>query len=142
MGEQLGPHLLAVARKLVLGKRLGTADKLAGDAASRPTVALTMLHCLHLHVLPVFAEGAEDSTVVSRVAIVVSPSFPHTDRCKVRRLQCRRSPLAASIIRDPIQAYFAAAPRLRCRPLDAQVEIPVLAHRVVIEKAGRASRAA
>src|SRR5262249_61912566 len=104
-GEQLGPHFFAVARKLILGKRLGTADKFAGDAASRSTVALSMLHCLHLHVLPVFAEGTEDATVVSRVAIVVSPSFPHADRCKVRRPHCRRAPLGASLKREHTLAY-------------------------------------
>src|SRR5438132_1133505 len=66
--EERLPHVLAVLFELLGRKRLGAADKLARDSAFRAALPLAVLHRLHLHVLPVLAEAADDSAVARALA--------------------------------------------------------------------------
>src|SRR5207247_4193602 len=140
--EQRGPHVLELLRKLVGRKRIRTADELAGDAALRAALALAVLHRLHLHLLPVLSESADDAAVAVAVAVAVAPAFPHADRREMRRLRRRGAPLVARIIGNAVHADFAAAPGLRCGPFHAPVDVARLARVVVAEIARRAPRAA
>src|SRR6266571_3051611 len=85
--ENLRPHVLPIFRELLRGQRFRTADELAGDAALRAALALAVLHRLHLHLLPVLAEAADDAAVAVAVAVAVAPAFPNADRREVRRLR-------------------------------------------------------
>src|SRR5438552_14911097 len=136
------PHVLAVPRELLLGERLGTADQLAGVGVFLAALTDPVLHRLHLHVLPVLAEAADDAAVARALAVGIVPAFPGADRGELRRLTRRRAPLVARVVRDAVHADLAAAPRLLSRPLDALVDVPRLARVVVREIAGRAAGAA
>ena len=57
------------------------------------------------------------------VAVPVGLSFPGADCRQVRRLQRCDKPLVLGVIRDPVDPDFAVAPGLRCRPLDAVMEV-------------------
>src|SRR5213078_1084530 len=140
--EQLLPHVFAVLLELLGRKRLGAANGIAGDAAPRAALALPVLHRLHLHVLPVLAEAADDATVAVAVAVAVAPAFPNADRRKIRRLRRGRAPLVARVIGDAVHTHLSAAPGLYRRPLDAQVDVARLARVVVAQIARRAPGAA
>src|SRR6266702_1120993 len=129
--EQRGPHALAVLRELFLPQCFRSADGLAGDAAPRAALALAVLHGLHLHVLPVLAEAAEDAAVAVAVAVAVAPAFPHADCGEVRRLRRRGPPLVARVIGDAVHADLAARPGLRRGPFHAPVDVARLARVVV-----------
>src|SRR5712664_4382368 len=140
--QDLAPHILAIFDQFFFRKRVGPAHQLAGDAAFRAALALPVLHRLHLHVLPVLAEGADDAAVAVAVAVGVVPAFPGADRGEVRRLRGRSAPLVARVVRDAVHADPAAAPGLLRRPFDAQVDVAGLARIVVAEIARRAAGAA
>src|SRR3954462_3335993 len=140
--EERLPHAPAVSRQLFLAQRLGPANQLAGVRVLLATLADAVLHGLHLHVLPVLAEAADDAAVPRAFAIRVVPALPDADRREVRRLHGGRTPLVARVIRDAVHADLAAAPGLRGGPFDAFVDVARLAGVVVAEKAGRAAGAA
>ena len=116
MREDLGAEIGAVSRQLVLRQRVGTANELAGDAAARAAFAAPVLHALHLHVVPVLREGAEDAAVVRQVAVEVGGTLPSADRGQMRRLQRRDPPLVHRVVRDAVQPDFTGAPRAAFRP--------------------------
>src|SRR5205814_486241 len=136
------PHVLAVLLQVFRRQRLGTANELARDAALRAALAHAVLHRLHLHVLPVLAEAADDAAVARALAVGVVPAFPDADRREMRRLRRRGAPLVRGVVRDAVHADFARAPRLRGAPLDALVDVARLARVVVAEVAGRTPGAA
>ena len=140
--EKLAPHVFAVVDELLFTESFGPAHEFAGDAAVGATFADAVLHRLHLHVLPVLAEHADDAAVACRIAEIVDPTFPHADRRKMRRLHRCRAPLVARVIRNAVQPDFAAAPRLRGGPFNAVVKILRLARIVMAKVTGRAARAA
>src|SRR6266850_7340620 len=137
--QTLAPHVFPIPAQFILGQRFRPADQLARDPVPGAALALAVLHGLHLHVLPVLAEGADDAAVAVAVAVGVVPAFPGADRGEVRRLRRRGAPLVARVVRDAVYADLAAAPLLRRRPFDAEVEVARLARIVVAQVAGRAS---
>ena len=140
--QKLAPHVFPITDQFVFRQRFRPANQLARDAVSGAALALAVLHGLHLHVLPVLAEGADDAAVAVAVAVGVVPALPGADRGEVRRLRRRRAPLAARVVRNAVHADLAAAPFLRRRPLDAEVEVARLARIVVAQVARRAPGAA
>src|SRR6185295_4904622 len=110
--------------------------QLAGVRIFLAALALPVLHRLHLHVLPVLAEAADDAAVARAFAVRVVPAFPDADRGEMRRLRRRGAPLVARVVRDAVHAHPAAAPGLRGGPFDALVDIAGLAGVVVAEVAG------
>src|SRR6185295_20134225 len=101
-----------------------------------------VLHGLHLHLLPVLAEAADDAAVARALAVGIVPAFPDADRGEVRRLRRGGAPLVAGVVGNAVHADLAGAPGLLRRPLDAIVDVLRLAGAVVAEKAGRAAGAA
>src|SRR6267154_2408722 len=136
------PHVLAVLLQFRGRKRFRAAYRLASDAALRTALALPVLHRLHLHVLPVLAEAADDSAVARALTVGVVPAFPHADRREVRRLRGGGAPLVARVVRNPVHAHIAVAPALSRSPLDTQVEVAGLARVVVAQISRRPARAA
>src|SRR5919198_116374 len=86
-----------------------------------------VLHGLHLHVLPVLAEAADDAAVPRALAVGIVPAFPDADGREVRRLQRGRAPLVARVIREADHADASARPRLRRRPFNAFIDVARLA---------------
>jgi hypothetical protein len=142
MREDLVAEVTAVPLELAVGQRLVAAHELAGCAAARPALAQAVLHRLHLHVVPVRPEGAEDAAMVRHVAVPVGRAFPDDHRGQVRRLERRDVPLVDAVVRDAAQTHLAVRPGLHARPFDAVVEVPRLARRKVIDVPGRAASAA
>ncbi len=142
MLADLGAEIAAIERELRVGQVLRAAHRLAGDAASLAALARAVLHGLHLHVVPVLPERAEDAAVVRHVAIPVGRAFPDAHGGEVGRLQGRHVPLVDGVVGDAVEAYFAARPGLSRRPFDAVVEIPGLARREMIDEPRRAAAAA
>ena len=140
--EDVAGHVGAVARELLLRQRLRPADELAGDAAHGPAFAKPVLHGLHLHLLPVLAEDAQDAAVVGGVAVVVGIALPDADGGEARRVQRGDPPLVGGEIGDAAHADLAGAPGKGCDELDAVVEVGRLARAVDGEEAGRAAGAA
>src|SRR5205823_1554667 len=119
--EERLPHVFAVARQLLIAQRLRAAGQLTGVRIFLPARTHAVLHGLHLHVLPVLAEAADDAAVPRALAIGVVPAFPDADRREVRGHRRRGAPLVRRVVRDAVHANFARAPRLRGGPLDALV---------------------
>src|SRR2546422_3755000 len=140
--EQLLPHVFAILLELLGRKRLWAANGIAGHAVLRAALALPVLYRLPLHFLPILAEAADDAAVPVAVAVTVAPAFPHANRCEMRRLRRGRAPLVARVVGNSVHADFSAAPGLRRRPLDAQVDVAGLAGVVVAQSPRRAPRAA
>ena len=93
--------------------------------------AKTVLHGLHLHVVPVLREGIVDAAVVAEFAIEVGEPFPDADGGEVLGLQARDLPLVDGVVGDAAQADLAVRPGLAARPFDAVVEVLGLARRPV-----------
>src|SRR5205085_4794417 len=91
-GEECLPHVLSIACQFVFAERLRPADELTGIRILLAAAADAVLHGLHLHVLPVLAEAADDAAVPRTLAVGIVPAFPRANRCEVRRLGRRRAP--------------------------------------------------
>ena len=142
MSADLFAEVAAIFVELPIRKRLVAAYELPRDAAPGPSFAAAVLHRGHLHVVPVGPEGAQDSTVMSHVAIPVGGALPDAHRGKMRRLQRGHVPLVDGVIRNAVEAHLAVRPRLHAGPLDAVVEVLRLARSEVIDEAGRTAGAA
>src|SRR6476619_1603572 len=104
--------------------------------------AQTVLHGLHLHVVPILREGRIDAAIVAKLAIEVGETFPHADRGEMLRLQVRHLPLVDRVIGNAGEADLAVRPVLLARPFDAIREILRLAWRPVLDVTGRAAATA
>ena len=104
-------------------------------AAPAAALAGAVLHRLHLHVVPILPEGAENAAMMRHVAIPVGGAFPDAHGGEVRRLQRRDMPLVDAVVGDAVQADLAVGPRLHAGPFDAVVEIERLARREMIDVA-------
>src|SRR6184192_3337748 len=138
MARDLVAEITAIFAQLFFGKRLRSTDKLAGNAAARAALAEAVLHGLHLHVVPVSPEAAENTSVMRHVTIPVGRAFPNAHRGQVRRLERRHLPLVDRIVGDVVEADLAVAPWLDSGPLDAVVKIFSLARREMIDVTRRA----
>ena len=118
------------------------ADELAVHAGPLAAFARAVLHRLHLHVVPVLPERADDAAVMSHIAVPVGGALPHAHRGEVRWLKARHVPLIDGVIRNTVEADLAVRPRLRSGPLDAVVEIFGFARREMVDETGRAPAAA
>ena len=105
-------------------------------------VAQTVLHGLHLHVVPVLGEGVVDAAVVAELAIEVGEALPHADGGEMLRLQARHLPLVDGVVGDAGKADLAVRPRLHAAPFDAVGEVPGLARRPVLDISRRAAATA
>src|SRR5690606_40203784 len=105
--------------QLFLAQGFGTAHQLAGHPAPRSPLAEAVLHRLHLHVVPVGEERAEDAAVVSHIAVPIRRPLPNTDRSEVARLARRRMPLIDRVVGNAVEADLPVAPSLSPRPFGA-----------------------
>src|SRR5499433_2184269 len=119
-----------------------SADELAMYAGPLAALARAVLHRLHLHVVPVFPERADDAAVMGHVAVPVGGALPDAHGRQVRRLQRRLVPLVDAVIGNAVEPDLTVRPGLHAGPLDAVVEILGLARREMIDDAGRATAAA
>ena len=125
-----------------------SSDRISGPQTGSPVTALfaplrvAVLHRLHLHLLPVLAEAADDAAVPGAVPVRVVPAFPGAHRGEVRRLRGGGAPLVARVVRDAVHAHLAAAPGLRGGPFDAQMDVARLARVVMAQVSRRAPGAA
>ena len=142
MCKNLAAEIAAVLGELGLGKDFRPADQLAVHAASLAALASAVLHGLHLHVVPVFPERAEDAAVMRHVAIPVSGAFPDAHGGEVRRGKARDVPLVDAVVGDAAQSDLAARPGLHAGPFDAVEKILGLARREMVDEAGRTTAAA
>src|SRR5207247_6962470 len=97
MARDLAAEITTVFAQLFFGKRLRSTDKLAGNAAAWAALAEAVLHGLHLHVVPVRPEGAENASVMRHVTIPVSRAFPNAHRGQARTLERRHLTLVDRI---------------------------------------------
>src|SRR5437773_12419178 len=141
MARDLVAEITAIFAQLFFGKRLRSTDKLAGNAAARAALAEAVLHGLHLHVVPVRPEGAENAAVMRHVTVPVSRAFPNAHRGQARRLERRHLPLVDRIVGDAVEPNLAVAPWLDPGPLDAVVKIFSLARREMVDVTRRAAAA-
>src|SRR5215813_524382 len=111
-------------------------------AAPPAALAGAILHGLHLHVVPVVPERAENAAVMRHVAIPVGSAFPDAYRGKMRWLQRRHVPLVDAVVGDAVEADLAIRPGLHARPFDAIVEVLCFAWREMIDESRRAAAAA
>src|SRR5215510_7193185 len=118
------------------------ADELAVHAGPLAALARAVLHRLHLHVVPVLPERADDAAVMSHIAVPVGGALPHAHSGEVRRLKARHVPLIDGVIGNTVEPDLAVRPRLRRGPFDAVVEILGFARREMIDETRRAPAAA
>ncbi len=143
MPQQVRAEIAAVGGQFGVAQRFRPADEIAGRAAARPARSEPVLHRFHLHVIPIRPERAVNAAVMRRIAIPFRRSLPDAHRRQVRWLQRRDLPLIDGVIRNAVQAHFAAAPRLLSCPSDARGEVPRLTRRKRIDVArGAAATAA
>ena len=142
MREDFVAEIAAVFGQFPIGQRHVAAHQFARGATARAALAQSVLHGLHLHVVPVRPKGGQDAAVVGHVAVPIGCSFPDAHRREVRRLQRGDMPLVDAIVRNAVQPDLAARPRLHARPLDAVVEVFGLARRKMVYGSGRAAGAA
>src|SRR3954465_15529703 len=108
--QKLAPHVLSVFLQLGIAQHFRTAHRLASDAALA-AFRVAVLHGLHLHLLPVLAERADEAAVARALAVRVVPAFPGADRGEVRWLRGGGAPLVARVVGDAVHADLARAPR-------------------------------
>ena len=142
MRQHLITEFTALRLQRFVGERLVAAHQRAVGAAAWSALAQTVLHRLHLHVVPVTPERREDAAVVRHIAVPVGGTFPHTHGGQMRRLERGDLPLIDAVVGNAIEPDLAAGPRLHPGPFDALVEISRLARRKRIDEARRATGAA
>src|SRR3974390_2941664 len=135
-------EIVAVGAHLLLSQRFGARYPVAVHAAAVPSRAKTVLHALHLHVVPVLRECVVDAAVVGQFTVEVGEALPDADGREVLGLQARDLPLIDRVVGNAAQAYFAVRPGLDSRPFDAMIKVPCLTRRPMLDIAGRASAAA
>src|SRR6266478_2479363 len=86
MGEDFIAEITAIPNQLLVQKVLGPADEFTSDAAARAALAESILHGLHLHIVPIRPEGAENTAMVCHVAVPVGSTFPDAHRGEMRWL--------------------------------------------------------
>src|SRR5205823_14088734 len=118
------------------------ADELAVHAGPLAAFARAVLHRLHLHVVPILPERADDAAAMSHIAVPVGGALPHAHGGEMRRLKARHVPLIDGVVGNTVESDLAVRPRLRSRPLDAVVEIFGFARLEMIDESGRAPGAA
>src|SRR2546423_8783728 len=107
----------------LVGQRLRTAYPVAGQRAAKAARAKAVLHGLHLHVVPVGEERAEDAAVAAHFAVPVVRAFPGAERGEVLGLERGDLPGVHRVIRNAVDADLAVRPRLYACPLDALREV-------------------
>src|ERR1700730_1701352 len=135
-------HFTAVRRELFVGERRWSADKLPVVGIAKPSLTTTVLDVLQLPVDPVTEERPRDAAMMGGLAVEVSSPFPWADRRQMRRLAARRIPLSDGVVRDAGHPDATAAPRLLGRPLDALVNVLVLARTEGVQVPLRSPRSA
>src|SRR5215831_1613041 len=119
-----------------------SADELAMYAGPLAALARPVLHRLHLHVVPVLPERADDAAVMGHIAVPVGGALPDAHGGQVRRRKARDVPLIDRVVGDAVEPDLAVRPRLHAGPFDAVVKILRFPGREMIDKAGRAPAAA
>src|SRR4051812_722489 len=142
MGAYLAAEINAIRLELGVAQKLIPAYQLSGDTAATASFAAAILHRLHLHVVPVFPERAQDAAMVRHVAVPVGSAFPDAHGGKMRWLQRCDVPLIDAIVGDAVETYPAGGPRLARSPLDTVMEVPGFPWRETIDAAGRPAGAA
>ncbi len=142
MLANVAAEVAAVLGELSLAQCLRPADELAVHAAPAAALARAVLHGLHLHVVPVFPERAENAAMVRHVAIPVGGALPDAHGGEMRGLHRRHLPLVDAVVGNAVEADLAVRPGLDAGPFDAVVEVLGLARREMIDEARRAAAAA
>ena len=127
--ERMGAYLVAEINAIRCELRV--AQKVSSPHIScpvtrlrRPSLAAAILHRLHLHVVPVLPERAQDAAMVRHVAVPVGSAFPDAHGGKMRWLQRCDVPLIDAIVGDAVETDLAGGPRLARSPLDTVIEVP------------------
>src|SRR5262249_53927619 len=135
MGENVVAEIGPIVRELVLAERFRPAYELAVHERTLAAHASPVLHGLHLHVVPVLPERAQNAAVMSHVAVPVRRALPNANGREMRRLQRSHMPLVDAVIRYAVEPDLAVRPWLHAGPFDAVVEILGFARREVIDHA-------
>src|SRR5262249_19720190 len=120
-------EVAAVLGELLLAQRFRSAHELAVHPAALAALARAILHGLHLHVVPVLPERAENAAVMGHVAVPVGGAFPDAHGREMRRLQSGDVPLVDAVIGDAVETDLSVRPRLYASPFDAVAGILRLA---------------
>ena len=139
--EREAAEIEAVGMQHLVGRRFRTADPVAGHRASEAARTEAVLHALHLHVVPIGEEGAEDAAVTAHLAVPVVRALPRADRGQMLRLQRCHLPRVHRVIGDAVDAHLATGPRLHARPVDALREVLRLARSPQLDVPRRAAAA-
>src|SRR5262249_59226415 len=98
-----------------------SADELAVYVGPLAALARPVLHRLHLHVVPVLPERADDTAMMGHIAIPVGSALPNAHGGEVRRRKARDVPLIDGVVGDAVESDLAVLPRLAAGPFDAVV---------------------
>src|SRR5262245_4987219 len=142
MGADVVAERAAVAGELRLREDFWPAHQLAVHARALAALACAVLHGLHLHVVPVLPERADDAAVMGHVAVPVGRALPDAHGGEVWRLERGHVPLVDAVVGNAVESDLAVRPGLHAGPFDAVVEILGLARREVVDESRRTSGAA
>src|SRR5882724_6482589 len=81
----LAGNIGAACRELIVGQRLWTGDKFAGDRALRATRPNAVLNTRDLARIPARQEVGQDAAMAAELAIIVRRTFPDAQGAKMRR---------------------------------------------------------
>src|SRR5690606_36145550 len=98
MGPDLGAEVASIASQHLVVERLRTADELARHAAAGPSLTEPVLHGLDLQLVPVGPEGAQDSAVMSHVAVPIRSALPDANGGEMRWPKRRHLPLVDAVV--------------------------------------------
>src|SRR5262245_24568096 len=102
-------------------------------ARALAALAGAVLHGLHLHVVPVLPERADNPAMVRHVAVPVGGAFPHAHGGEMGRLQACDMPLVDPVIRNTAKPDLAVRPGLHPSPFDTVVKVFGLARREMVD---------
>src|SRR5258708_37951379 len=123
MGADVVAQRASVLFELLLRQRARAAYQFAAHARTFAALARAVLHRLHLHVVPVLPERAEDAAVMGHVAVPVGSALPHAHGGQVRRTTGPRAALGDGGAGGTFEPRLAVPPRPGGGPFGAPVEL-------------------
>ena len=134
MPENIGRIVGPVGGKFGIGKAFVSGRQTAGDPIAMRRLAVAVLHGQTLFWPPIVREtAAQNSAVVSAVAVVIDVALPGADGSEMSWLKRRDAPLCDRIIGNAKQSDVPVRPRLSSGPLDRIVVVDDFAGRARIE---------
>src|SRR5258708_33796413 len=111
MGADVVAQRASVLFELLLRQRARAAYQFAAHARTFAALARAVLHRLHLHVVPVLPERAEDAAVMGHVAVPVGSALPHAHGGQMRRPKAPPAPLIYGVVRNNVETRPGVRPR-------------------------------